>query len=472
MNPGLLRAYHALPGPIQSLGASLWGWRLSRWRYGPDAERLVEEALERESWSAERWGAWREERLGRLLERAAASVPFYRRQWEERRRRGDRAAVDALANWPILPKTAVRERPEDFVAEDCDVRRMYAEQTSGTTGTPLRLWWSRSTVRRWYALFEARARRWNGVGRGDRWAILGGQLVVPARRARPPYWVWNGGLRQLYMSAYHLRPDTVADYIGALGERGIVYVLGYPSAVGYLASLARERGIACPKLRVVVGNAEPFLDGQREAIGQAFDCPVRDTYGMAEIVTAGSECGSGTMHLWPEVGVTEIRDPGEDADGLGRIVGTGLLNTDMPLIRYDVGDRGSLAAGAAPGDASPACGCGRRLPALARISGRCDDVVITPEGRAIGRFDPVFKADLPIREAQIEQESRSRLRVRVVVAPEFSQAHERAIAAGVRSRVGPGMEIVVERVPEIARTANGKFRAVISSFRAEAEGGS
>jgi phenylacetate-CoA ligase len=457
---GLLRAYHVLPGPLRTVGASLWGFRLRRWRYGPDAERLVAEALERESWPAERWRAWQEEKLAQVLERAAGQVPFYRRQWAERRRRGDRAAVDLLANWPILGKASVRERPEDFVADDCDRRRMYAEHTSGTTGTPLRLWWSRSTVRRWYAIFEARARRWNGVGREDRWAILGGQLVVPARRTRPPFWVWNAGLSQLYLSAYHLRPETAADYLSALADHGITYVLGYPSALGYLAGLARERGLTCPRLRVVIGNAEPFLEGQRQAIREAFACPVRDTYGMAEIVTAGSECSDGRMHLWPEVGITEILDSADDADGLGRIVATSLLNADMPLVRYDVGDRGSL-----PDDAAP-CGCGRLLPALGKISGRCDDVVITPEGRAIGRFDPVFKADWPIREAQIEQESPSRLRVRVVPAPDFSEAHGRAIAAGVRSRVGGGMEVVVEVVPEIARTAAGKFRAVISSVAA------
>ena len=31
----------------------------------------------------------------------------------------------------------------------------------------------------WYALFEARIRRWNGVTLRDRWANLGGQRVTP-----------------------------------------------------------------------------------------------------------------------------------------------------------------------------------------------------------------------------------------------------------------------------------------------------
>ncbi len=43
-----LLVYHKLPSPLRSLAASAWGLRLRRWRYGPNTERFVEEALERD----------------------------------------------------------------------------------------------------------------------------------------------------------------------------------------------------------------------------------------------------------------------------------------------------------------------------------------------------------------------------------------------------------------------------------------
>src|SRR5439155_475490 len=73
-----LRLYHGLPAPARSVAATLHGWYLRWWRYGPDAERLVAEARERERYSAERWRVWREERLAYLLHRAATRVPYYR----------------------------------------------------------------------------------------------------------------------------------------------------------------------------------------------------------------------------------------------------------------------------------------------------------------------------------------------------------------------------------------------------------
>jgi phenylacetate-CoA ligase len=63
MSDTLLRLYHRLPAPTRSVAASLRGLYLRSWRYGPESERLVAEALEREHWSPERCKAWQEERL-------------------------------------------------------------------------------------------------------------------------------------------------------------------------------------------------------------------------------------------------------------------------------------------------------------------------------------------------------------------------------------------------------------------------
>jgi hypothetical protein len=49
MTDTLLKAYHGLPAPLRSIAASLRGLYLSYWRYGSETERLVEEALDRES---------------------------------------------------------------------------------------------------------------------------------------------------------------------------------------------------------------------------------------------------------------------------------------------------------------------------------------------------------------------------------------------------------------------------------------
>ena len=459
MNDKPLHLYHRLPPLWRSLAVSLRGYYLKSWRYGAETEQLVEEALERDHWSPEQWRSYQEEHLAYMLHRAATQVPYYREYWLQRRRKRDGTSWEVLANWPVLKKETLRVQPQAFVAEDCDTRRMFHEHTSGTTGKPLSLWWSQETVRIWFALFEARIRHWNGVSRYDRWAILGGQLVVPFQQHKPPFWVWNAGLRQLYMSSYHLAPDCIPAYLEAMRRYQVTYMFGYASSMYALAQIALEKGLQAPPMQVAINNAEPFYQHQRESIAEAFQCPVRDTYGMAEIVCAASECQAGTLHLWPEVGIIEMMHDDVDEPVLpgqtGRLVCTGLLNADMPLIRYEVGDRGTLAR------EGRTCACRRTLPVLQEVEGRSDDVVMTPNGRRVGRLDPVFKADLPIREAQIIQESLQRVRVRFVPAPGYVDRDGMAIVQRLRDRVGD-MEIVLEQVDCIPRSASGKFRAVIS----------
>ena len=434
-----LRLFHALPYPLRTVTASLRGWRLARWRYGPETEELVEAALERDRWSPEQWRTWRDERVARILERAATRVPFYRDLW---RRRG-RTAPTRLEDWPHLDKEAVRRDPLAFVTDDREPRRMFPEHTSGSTGTPLRLWWSRETVRAWYALVEARSRRWYGVSRDDRWAILGGRLVAPVERRTPPFWVWNAGLRQLYLSSYHLAPDLVPHYLEAIARHRVRYLWGYTSALHALARAAGGRGRDLG-LKVAITNAEPVSPRQRRDIEEAFGCPVRETYGLAEIVAAAGECEHGTLHLWPEVG--HVESEGDET------VATGLLNADMPLIRYRLGDRLRLGA--------EGCPCGRTLPVLANVDGRDDDVVVTPDGRRVGRLDPIFKSDLPLHETQVIQETRARVRVLYVPADGWSEVHGEHLLARLRDHLGE-LDFVLEEVDAVPRIA-GKLRSVVS----------
>ena len=449
-------AYAHLPVPARSVAATAHGLYLRAWRYGRDAERLVEEALEREQWSAAQWEAWRQERLAFVLERAATSVPYYKRMWAERRGRGDRATTQDLANWPVLEKDILRAQPRAFVADDRSPAWMFHEHTSGTTGASLDLWRSHDVVRAWYALSEARWRRWYGVSRRDRWAIFGGRALMPAAQTVPPFWVWNAALHQLYCSSYHISAATAVAYARELRSRRVSYLLGYTSALHALAGEMISQGLTVPGLKVVVTNAEPVYPHQREAIGKAFGCPVRESYGLAETVTAASECERGSLHLWPEAGVLEVLqgESAAHAGESGELVGTSLLNADMPLIRYRIGDRGALSANGTP------CGCGRTLPRLSSIEGRSDDVLYTRDGRAIGRLDPVFKAGLRMLEAQIIQERLDTIRVRYVPSEGFSPSDGAAVVERLRERMGD-VRVVLEPVPAIPRNDNGKFRAVV-----------
>ena len=443
-------AYRRLPPRARSVAATLRGAQLRQQRYGADLDDRVAEILERDHWTPDQWKQWQEARLGEVLERARTRVPAYREFWDR-----DGGPWDRLEYWPVLEKADLRQDARRYLADDVTTWRLVHDHTSGTTGASLDLWLKRDTVRAWYALAEARWRRWYGVRQGDRWGMIGGQLVVPVERRQPPFWVWNAALRQLYMSSYHLAPDLVGAYLDAIVARRLRYVIGYPSSLHALALGALRAGRTDVRLEVVIANAEPLYDHQRSVISEAFGCPVRETYGMAEAVAAASECEHGRLHLWPDAGVTEVDAPEGQP---GELIATGLTNGDMPLVRYRVGDRVHRSA--------EDCPCGRTLPVLAGVEGRSDDVLYTVDGRRVGRLDPVFKDDSGIAEAQIVQREIDRLVVRYVPGPSTGARAEAVLADRLRARMGD-IRIDFDRVEAIERTANGKFRAVVCELEPE-----
>jgi phenylacetate-CoA ligase len=461
MSDRLIRIYHRMPAPARSLAASLRGFYLRSWRYGAETEELIGAAIEREQWSDEQWRQWQSQRLSYLLHRAATRVPYYRQYWSERRLKGDRSSWEELANWPLLAKEEVREKPLSFIADDCDPRRMFHERTSGASGTPLDLWWSRETVRSWYALFEARARRWHGVTRHEPWAILGGQPVAPAAARRPPFWVWNAPMRQLYLSANHVSGQNITAYFAALEHYGVTHLITYSSSAALLAREADQLNLRAKGIKTVITNAEPLLPWQREMIRRVFGCPARETYGMAEIVAAASECAEGNLHLWPEAGWIEILRDDDDtpaaAHEAGRLVCSGLINADMPLIRYQVGDRIN------PATKERRCRCQRLLPLIGGIEGRTNDMLVTRDGRHVYWLNPTFYG-LPVREAQIVQETVESIRVLFVPAPEFTTQTGQKIIERLHARMGD-VHVGLEPVTKIPPGPRGKFQAVISKVR-------
>lgn len=460
-----LRLYHRMPPALRNTAATLRGYQLRSWRYGAETERLVEEALERDSWSSHQWKAYQEQRLSDMLQRAAAQVPYYREQWAARRRNGDKASVEYLENWGILKKEAVRANPLAFLADDCNLKAMYIERTSGTSGTPLALYISRKNLRQWYALFEARSRRWYNLTHNENWAILGGQPVVSASATRPPFWVWNAALNQLYLSANHVSRINARLFVEAIRDYRITHMIAYTSSVTYLAEQILELGIQpdLPHLKAIVTNAEPLFDWQRNILEQAFHCEVYETYGLGEMVVAANADRNRRLRVWHEPGYIEVLDDLEDRTieqgQVGRLICTSLLNVDMPLIRYETGDRSGFST-ELPVSTDPI-----QNPILLPIQGRNNDLLIAHDGRRVFWINPIFYG-MSVAEAQVIQDKIGSITIKYVSSKALSVEEQDEIYNRLALRLGE-VFVSFERCQSIPRGANGKFRAVVCNLSAE-----
>lgn len=458
MRKKLIGIYHHLPPWSWSAVASLQAWRLRRRRYGIAYTTALPEIRERIGWNRERWLAFQRRQLAEQLDRAAGCVPAYRGNPIV----GGRDPLEVLRTWPLVDVDRFRQSPGNYLDPQYGAGDCVTLYTSGSTGTPKKIVRDARAEQLNYAYAEARWRNTAGVNLDDRWVMIGGQLVVPVSRSRPPFWVRAYPMRQLYMSSYHLQEEFAEDYMRAILAWRPAYLLGYASSLKTLADFSEKTGIR-PPLKCILSNAEPLYAHVRLRLQRAFECDVRDTYGGTEGAFQGFECGAGRMHVSPDFGVLEIvDDEGRHckAGEVGRAVVTGLTNRAMPLIRYPTGDLVAWAV-------DQRCGCGCSFPVLEHIEGRSDDVLVLPNGRRVGRLDPVFKATYPLREAQIAQRRDGSIEVRVVADLDgsgrclWTLQHSRQLVLDLHARLGSGGDIRIALVDRIPRGKNGKFKAVV-----------
>lgn len=460
MNRRAEACYDNAPRWAQTLALNLRGLA-QRPRFAA-ADDLVRELVATERWSEESQRAYVAQRLRKVLLHAVEFVPRYRGLGRLAGPLNDSASdvFEILAEFPLISRQEVSQRPRDFMSHAFDRRSLRANVTSGTTGSPLEVLVEPCVER----LNDGLIRRrdvWAGYRRGDWVARLVGDPVVPRRPGADivPYRIsWPE--RRLYLSTYHLSRDTAPRFAELLDRKRPAFLMGYPSA---LEALSRESGRCLRSWRpkAVLFSSEPMYDHQRQAIRTFVDAPLQGFYGCAERVVSAAQCEFGTYHLNLVDGYVEGQfantgaAPSSTADATPV---TTLVNRAMPLIRYALGDTLACLVG-------ETCPCGRTLPILSPVLTKVEDVVVTPTGRVVSPsiLTWAFK-DVPgLVRSQVVQTGASSLDV-LVVMDESSPSPDDVLSARVGSMVFGEMVVTVRRVEGIALTSAGKTRFVVNEY--------
>lgn len=437
----------------QAAAASCYGALLRFRRYGSyyrDELSLLAQ-FDTDDLSAVR--ALQKERLRGLVAHAIRHVPYYRDLSRDRQFQAEDVTPETLANYfPPLDKELVRSDPTRFFSEAFSDRQYVTHSTSGTTGRPLTVRVSREALQRNYA-HHAYFLGLHGASVFARSATFAGRTLVSPTRVKPPFWQPNPAMRDTLFSAYHLSDATLPYYIEKLARLQPVYIDSYPSAIYEVASFMLRRGdVGRVKPRLVMTSSECLLPHQREAIEQAFQCPVREQYGAVEMAAFLGEHEDGLLHQDAAFGLIEWEQAADETSGARSFLATGFLNPAMPLIRYRIGDLFEPATESSSFDESSVV--------IRSVVGRQDDVLVTPDGRRLGRLGPVFKATMGIADCQITQVGARDIIVSAVLLPGKSKNDLAPMLQELAARVGPTMEVTLKTVEQLARTSSGKVRPV------------
>jgi phenylacetate-CoA ligase len=311
-------------------------------------------------------------RLQAKLERAYASVPFYRRKFDEAGiTPGDVTCLDDLQKIPFTTKQDLRDNyPFGMFAVPMDnVVRIHA--SSGTTGQPTVVGYTARDVDTWAGLM-ARALSAGGASRGD--------IIHNAYG----YGLFTGGLgvhygaEKLGASVIPVSGGNTKRQIVIMRDFGPTILTATPSYTLHLAEVAEEMGISFNQLKFKFGifGAEPWSEQMRGEIEAKLGITAVDIYGLSEVMGPGVaiECheAKNGLHVFEDHFIPEIIDPktGEalGSGETGELVFTSITKEAFPVIRYRTRDISAL-------NTEP-CVCGRTHARMQRVSGRTDDMLI------------------------------------------------------------------------------------------------
>lgn len=408
---------------------------------------------ESQYWTPDDRRAWIQERLAEVLEHAVEHVPYYRRTLGPYRSRFN-DVVDRLdlSELPILTKDHIRNHFDELCADDADGIHPHATHTSGSTGTPTQFYLDRVTDVFHFASIW-RVLNWSGYRFGDRFADLTGYLPK-----NDGLYQYDARLNCLHLSSFNFKMENMEAYVEKLNTFRPVLIKAYPSAIDLFARWLNELDLPAYTPESVLTCAETLFDHQRQMVESVLKCKVFDFYNQNERAVLISTCEHGTYHIHEEYSFAEFLKS-SDAPGMDpntrAIVATTFHSRAMPLIRYQTNDLASV-------DGPGTCPCGRTYKSVRRIVGRVEDLIVTPDGRHVGRLDAAFKYSSGIRLSQVVQESPEEIVVRLVKADTFEQKDVDRIEDELRSRLGPVIGIRYEYVDDILPGKNGKVKFVIS----------
>lgn len=459
MNRWIEKIYNHGPIFLQTSLLNIYGLELQRERFGKKFENILKWLHETERWSNQDLRAYQEEKLRQIVQHAFQTVPFYHERMKARKLvPQDIKCLSDLPKMEIIRKAEIKDNIGSFVSSRFKKRDLIHGHTSGTTGSPLDIFYDRGMVLLNNAV-DWRQKKWANCKVGNKHALLLGRVIVPIKQKKPPFWRMNYVQNQLWLSSFHLSDRNIPFYIQKLEKFSPKFLEGYPSTLFILARYLNSHNLTL-QLDAAFSSSETLYFHQREEIKKAFKCELYDFYGLAERVTFATECGEHNgKHLNSEYGITEFVDEKGvqmEAGKVGKIVGTSLHNFGMPLIRYMTGDLSSLK--------NEVCKCGRTLPLMDDVTTKSEDIIFTPDGRWISPsvLTHPFKPLKNILESQIIQERQNLIIVRIMKSPSYSQDDSEKLIHGLKERLGPLMEIKIEFVDGIARDKSGKLRWVIS----------
>lgn len=437
--------YLAMPRQLQNVALTAYGRNLYRQRFSGSIPAIYQTDLTPFRPITQADMQSQQQRFQQLIQHCKDFVPYYRNFLKDVTT--DKITTSDLPMiLPVLTKAEIKKNPELFISISPEYKdSLRTANTSGSSGTPLCVKYTDEARRINYRFYE-QALSLFGCNYRSKSTTFAGRILYKTPGKFPDRYDFYNNTQ--YLSSYFISDDTIEYYVQALNRWAPEFIDTYPSALVELLKLAKTHQLKftfSPKC--VLTSSETLTPEARQLIESTLNTTVIDHYGCTEMAINAISTGN-SYFSDPLFSILEFE---HQFDNSYELITTGLLNFGMPLLRYKIGDLVEKTSNSEHG--------------FDAIDGRADDVIITPEGKRIGRMDPAFKGVEGIDLAQIIQEETNEIHVAIVLSSQSSHLFRpELLIENIKQRTSNSINVSINYVSDIPKGENGKFKSVVSKL--------
>lgn len=397
----------------------------------------------------------------KLITYAYNNIKFYKEYYD--RMNFNPTMLKSEKDWesvPVLEKEMVRLHVDDIKNPFVNNKYFGTATTGGSTGHPLKIF----TDKRFHIeILGWRAFSWWNISPSANIGIIHRRTpttFIGKLKNRLLWWP----TKRIYLNASAINEEDLKKFVANINKRNVIWLQGYAGGLEKVADYILHNKIKIETLKVVWSTSSPLSKNVRQKLEIAFNCLVMDQYGSNEIPNIAIQCPhSNNLHINYDFVHLEVVDSSEKLiyDMEGEIFVTNLESYAFPMIKYRIGDRGTLI--------SQKCNCGNPLPQIKSIKGRVSDSIYTPQGLYVdGDYMTTIFDDFTdyVDQFQIVQYEDYSITIFVKVYNQSALVNDifNKIKITLGNKVNNQIPITIKVVDKIDDD-NGKIRYIISKLK-------
>ncbi|MCI8371890.1 MAG: phenylacetate--CoA ligase family protein [Lachnospiraceae bacterium] len=332
----------------------------------------------------------------KIADYAINNIPFYRK-YDIMPKSDEEISQDWFKTFPILEKIDVQRNRDILEGSYNRQNKIYTIVTSGTSGLPLKVDWLQSEFLKsnfytWYL-----RKRWYHILPTDKYCTFHSCVNSNNETVINDVLLYENN-RILSFGRYFYSEDVLSKYVQLMDEFAPKWILAQPSVLYLLADYIDRTNTKIDSIKYIELNGEFVENAVYKKIKSVFNVPIGNLYGSVEFNGIALTCPYGHMHILENNVYVENRNNNDS-----ELIITGLVNKFMPLIRYNIGDRGEIIENCK-------CECGIIGKQLNLLRGRSHEIITIQNDFSL---DPALFINI-VNDLNVEDDIVQQFRVEII----------------------------------------------------------